>query len=53
MERSEVVLIDCLLPLAHSPRVYIHNSTPIFLQLFKPTSISLQVNFLITKTLSC
>jgi hypothetical protein len=38
--------------LAHSPWVYIHNSTPISLQLFKPTSISLQLNFLITRTLS-
>jgi hypothetical protein len=31
---------------------FLHNSTPISLQLFKPTSISLQLNFLITKTLS-
>jgi hypothetical protein len=43
MQKSKVVMIDCLLPLAHSPWVYIHNSTPIFLQLFKPTSISLQL----------
>jgi hypothetical protein len=40
-------------PLAHSPWVYIHNSTPIPLQLFKLTSISLQLDFLITKTLYC
>jgi hypothetical protein len=42
-------LIDCLLPLAHSPWVYIHNSTPIFLQLFKSTSISLQLDFLLQR----
>jgi hypothetical protein len=53
MQRSKVVLIDCLLPLVHTLWPYLYNPTLISLQLFKMTPIFLQLDFLITKALSC
>jgi hypothetical protein len=53
MQKSKVVLIDCLSPLAHTLWLYLYNPTLISLQLFKLTFIPLQLNFMITKILSC
>jgi hypothetical protein len=51
MRKSKVVLIDCLFPLARTLWPYLYNLTLISLKLFKLTSTSLQLDFLITKTI--
>jgi hypothetical protein len=52
MRKSMVVLIDCVSPLAHTPRPYLYNSTLISLQLLKLTPISLQLDLPLIWTLS-
>jgi hypothetical protein len=42
--KKEKYLIDCLLPLAHTPWPHLYNLTLISLQPLKPTPIFLQLN---------